>query len=245
MKAGDPFACRPWDDPQLRSRTLGEFFDFYVSRGYRHDMGPGVRPGIVVIDFSVGFTRGTAEFSAGQYADEVVQTCRLLAAARGRVPVYFTTIAYDPDMHDAGLWAKKLASIHALQKGSPAVAIDDRLAVRPNEPVLVKKYPSAFFGTGFEPMLEADGVDTLIITGCTTSACVRATAIDSMQRGFRTLLAAEAINDITPLMHAVHLRDLGTRYADIVAVDALIEYVRGVSPWTWDTPARAARLAEA
>ena len=127
-----------------------------------------------------------------------------------------------------GLWALKLERIKALQKGSPGVAIDERLAVRPDEPVIVKKYPSAFFGTDFEQMLTARGVDTLIITGCTTSACVRATAVDSMQRGFRTLLAAEAINDITPLMHAVHLRDLGSRYADIVSVDDLIAYVREV-----------------
>lgn len=229
----DPLSTHPWDDPQLRSSTLGDLMKFYDSRGYEHRMGKGERPAIVVIDFSIGFTRGTPDFAAGQYAEEVRQTRRLLDAARGRLPIYHTTIAYDPDMQDAGLWAKKLVRIKALQKGSEAVAIDERLAVRKDEPVIVKKYPSAFFGTDFEELLRAQDVDTLIITGCTTSSCVRATAIDSMQRGFRTLLAADAINDITPLMHAVYLRDLGARYADLHTVDELIEYIRGLKPWSW------------
>lgn len=238
-------ACRPWDDPDLRNSTLADFFAFYDSRGYVHEMGRGEKPAIVVIDFSIGFTQGTVDFAAGEYSREVTQTRRLLDAARGRIPVYFTTIAYDPDMRDAGLWAKKLERIKALQKGSRAVEIDERLAVRADEPVIVKKYPSAFFGTDFEDLLKRDGVDTLIITGCTTSACVRATAVDSMQRGFKTLLAAEAINDITPLVHAVHLRDLGARYADIVSVDDLIIYIRDVPPRPWKVAARDAASAAA
>ena len=237
MSAETP-ACRPWEDPALRNSTLADFFAFYDSRGYVHAMGRGEKPAIVVIDFSIGFTQGTVDFAAGEYSSEVLQTRRLLDAARDRIPVYFTTIAYDPDMRDAGLWVLKLDRIRALQKGSRAVAIDERLAVRADEPVIVKKYPSAFFGTDFEDRLKGDGVDTLIITGCTTSACVRATAVDAMQRGFKTLLAAEAINDITPLLHAVHLRDLGSRYADIVSVDDLIGYVRNVRPWPRNVTAR-------
>lgn len=232
-------ACRPWDDPALRNTTLAELFEFYDRRGYDLEMGRGERPAVVVIDFSIGFTQGTADFAAGEYSREVEQTRRLLDAGRGRAPIYFTTIAYDPDMRDAGLWVKKLGRITALQKGSRAVEIDERLAVRPDEPVIVKKYPSAFFGTDFQERLERDGVDTLIIAGCTTSACVRATAVDSMQRGFKTLLAAEAINDITPLMHAIHLRDLGGRYADVVSVDDLVTYLDGLQPWAWNAARRA------
>jgi len=202
-------------------------------------MGRGERPGIIVVDFSIGFTHGTPDFEAGAYDQEIDQTRRLLDAARGRVPIYFSTIAYAPNMRDAGLWAKKLSRIKSLQRGSEAVAIDERLAVREDEPVIVKKYPSVFFETEFGRMLRNDEVDTLIIAGCTTSSCVRATAIDSMQRGFKTLLAAEAINDITPLMHAVHLRDLGARYADIVTVEELIRYVREVPAWPWNSAAPA------
>jgi len=92
-------------------------------------------------------------------------------------------------------------------------------------------------------MLRRDNVDTLIITGCTTSSCVRATTVDSMQRGFRTLLAADAISDITPLLHAIHLRDLGARYADVKSVDELVTYVGSVGDWGWRSAGRAAEIA--
>ena len=111
---------------------------------------------------------------------------------------------------------------------SVEAAIDERLSVRPDEPVIVKKYPSAFFETDFETCLAKDRIDTLIIAGCTTSACVRATTVDAMQRGYRPLLAAECIGDITPALHAVHLADLRSRYADVVPVDALTAYLRGL-----------------
>jgi len=231
----------PWK--AVQASTLAELFEWYDERYPGLEMGAGARPAIVVIDFSIGFTRGSAEFSAGQYPDEVRATRRLLDAARGRIPVYFTTIAYDPDMKDAGLWFCKLARINALQKGSREVEIDEDLAPQADEPLIVKKYPSAFYGTGFEAMLRRDNVDTLIITGCTTSSCVRATTVDSMQRGFRTLLAADAISDITPLLHAIHLRDLGARYADVKNVDELVTYVGSVGDWGWRSAGRAAEIA--
>jgi nicotinamidase-related amidase len=217
----------PDDDGDFRSMTIADYLAFYDRRGYGFSVGRGVKPAVVIIDFSVAFTRGTPNFPGGGYDRQVAETARLLQAARGRAPVYFTTIAYEPHMRDAGLWAVKIPWIKGLQLSSVEVAIDERLAVRPGEPVIVKKYPSAFFETGLDNLLTKDGVDTLIIAGCTTSMCVRATAIDAMQRGYRTQLAAEAIGDITPALHAVNLADLGSRYADVVPVDELIAYLLG------------------
>jgi nicotinamidase-related amidase len=196
--------------------SLGDFLRFYDKRGYGYRVGFGTRPAILVIDFSIAFTLGTENFPGGGYDEQVARTRELLDAAReaGDVPILYTTIAYEPHMQDAGHWAAKIPWIKGLQAGTREVEIDERLAPRPDEPVLVKKYPSAFFGTTLDADLKRAGVDTLIICGCTTSACVRATTVDSMQYGYRTILAHDAISDITPALHAVHLADLVSRYAD-------------------------------
>ena len=197
------------------SLSVAEFLRFYDKRGYGHSVGFGARPAVLVIDFSIAFTLGTENFPGGGYDVEVARTRELLDAARSAgVPILYTTIAYGPDMKDAGFWAAKIPWIKGLQTGTREVEIDERLAVRPGEPVLVKKYPSAFFGTTLDAELKRRGVDTLIVAGCTTSACVRATTVDSMQHGYRTILAKDAIGDITPTLHAIHLADLTSRYAD-------------------------------
>ena len=218
------------NDRDLGALTVAQFLSFYDRRGYGHDVGRGTRPALVIIDFSVAFTKGTPNFPGGGYDAEVAQPARLLDAARGHAPVYFTTIAYEPHMRDAGLWAVKIPWIAGLQQSTIEVAIDERLARRPDEPVIVKKYPSAFFGTDLDERLRRQGVDTVILGGCTTSSCVRATAVDAMQRGYKTLLAAEAIGDMHPALHAIHLADLKSRYADVVAVDELIPYLRSILP---------------
>jgi maleamate amidohydrolase len=210
-------------DPALGS--LKEFLGFYERRGYAYEVGFGLRPAVLVIDFSVAFTKGTANFPGGGYDRQVAQTRRLLDGARFGLPVLFTTIAYQPHMRDAGLWAVKIPWIRGLQQGTVEVAIDERLAPEPGEEVIVKKFPSAFFGTGLDQTLRAHGVDTLIIAGCTTSACVRATTVDAMQHGYRTVLVEDAIGDITPQLHAVHLADLRSRYADVRSTDEVLTYL--------------------
>ena len=114
--------------------------------------------------------------------------------------------------------------LNCCKLGSDAVAIDTVLDPRPNEAVIVKKFPSAFFETDLQDRLHALGVDTIVLAGCTTSVCVRATAVDAMQRNFHTLVAAEAVGDLDAALHAVHLRDLDARYADVMSVDDLLAY---------------------
>lgn len=198
---------------------------FYDRRGYRNAVGTGQKPAVVVIDFSNAFTRGASDFPGGDFAPETAQTKRLLEAARQRdVPIFYTTIAYADPEKESGFWGKKVPWLSRCKLGSDAVAIDSVLDPRPNEAVIVKKFPSAFFETDLQKRLHALGVDTIVLAGCTTSVCVRATAVDAMQHHFHTLVAAEAVGDFDPGLHAVHLRDLDARYADVMPVDDILNY---------------------
>ena len=212
------------------SALVSELLRFYDNRGYDRSVGMGRRPAVLVIDFSRAFTGGPSQFPGGDFAEEIRQTLRLLGEARRqRLPVMFTTIAYDDPPRDSGMWGKKVPWLEHCRAGTPMVEIDPALDVRPGEPVIVKKFPSAFYGTGLEAMLHAGNVDTLILAGCTTSVCVRATAIDSMQRGLRTIVAAEAVGEFNRELHAVHLADLDARYADVVSVDEIVRYLAGLN----------------
>jgi len=205
---------------------LHQILDFYAQRGYAHSVGFGVRPALIVIDFSKAFTSGRTEFPGGQFAAEMVATRQLIRAMRPRHPVIYTTIAYEPDLKDAGYWAHKVPWLAACRQDSPLVEIDPTLEPQPTEPVIVKKYPSAFFGTDLHQMLQRDGIDTLLIAGCTTSVCVRATAVDAMQHGYRPILVREAVGDFHPAIHALHLADVGARYADVMALDDVLAHLR-------------------
>jgi maleamate amidohydrolase len=207
---------------------LDRVLDFYAGRGYGHRVGRGARPALIVIDWSRAFTESAAEFPGADFSAELIQTRRLLEAARGRAPVFFTTIAYAADMADAGLWYAKVPWLRHCQLGAAAVEIDAAVAPARGERVVVKKFPSAFHGTGLDGELRAAGVDTVVVAGCTTSVCVRATVVDALQHGYRTQVAAEAVGDFVPDLHRLHLADLDARYADVTPVDELVKYLAGL-----------------
>ena len=216
-------------DRQKDATGAEQILKFYDARGYRNSVGTGQRPVVVVIDFSNAFTRGTSQFPGGDFSAELESTHRLLTGARERgVPIFYTTIAYADPERDSGFWGKKVPWLSRCKLGSEAVAIDTVLGPRADEPVIVKRFPSAFFETDLHMRLQSLGADTLVIAGCTTSVCVRATAIDAMQHGYHTLIAADAVGDLDPLLHAVHLRDLDARYADAMQVDELLIYFRSL-----------------
>ena len=205
---------------------VSELLRFYERRGYDGQIGAGVRPALLVIDFSRAFTGGQSDFPGGNFALELAAVVQLAKAARPKAPVIFTTIAYAPDLHDAGLWAKKVPWLQACQLGNRLVDIDPVLAPQDGDSVIVKKYPSAFFGTNLNAQLQDQAVDTLLLTGCTTSVCVRATALDAMQHGYRTLVVRQAVGDFDPAIHALHLADIGARYCDIVELGDALTYLR-------------------
>lgn len=212
--------------PRRDAGSIAHLLSFYGKRGYDRRVGLGKTPAMIVIDFSRAFTRGQSEFPGGNFAEEIRQTLRMLEVARPRgIPIFFTTIAYEDPSRDAGMWGKKVPWLEHCRIGTPLVEIDPLLEVKTGEPVIVKRFPSAFYDTDLESRLRGRDVDTLLIAGCTTSVCVRATAIDAMQRGFRAIVAAEAVGEFAADLHAVHLTDLDARYADVVSVEELIPYL--------------------
>jgi nicotinamidase-related amidase len=214
----------------MNKASVEDLLQFYRKRGYDRRVGMGTSPAILVIDYSRAFTGGRSDFPGGDFAAEIGETRRMLDVARRRAfPVLFTTIAYDDPVRESGLWGTKVPWLHHCKTGSPMVEIDPALGVQRGEPVIMKRFPSSFFGTDLEARLAARGVDTLILAGCTTSVCVRATAIEAMQRGLRTVVAAEAVGEFDAALHAVHLADLDSRYADVVRVDEVVDYLEKVS----------------
>jgi nicotinamidase-related amidase len=211
------------------ANSLDRLLGFYDERGYDRLVGAGRKPALLVIDFSRAFTGGRSAFPGGDFGAEMRETVRLLEAFRSRwLPTLFTTIAYADPVRESGLWGAKVPWLAHCALGSALVEIDPALGRRHDEPVLVKRFPSAFFGTGLHERLQAEAVDTVVLAGCTTSVCIRATAIDAMQHGYRTLVAREAVGEFHPGIHALHLRDLHARYADVMSVAAILAYVGGL-----------------
>lgn len=190
----------------------------YRKKGLAARVGFGRKPAVLVVDFIVGFTDKRSPLAA-DFDREVAATRKLLAAARRRgLPVFFTTTAYDREMREAGVFVRKVPSLRTLQEGSRWVAIDPRLARRKDEIVLNKKYASAFFGTALASTLTALGVDTLIVAGCTTSGCIRASVVDAMQHGFRTIVPRECVGDRAPGPHEANLLDIDGKYGDVMSL---------------------------
>jgi nicotinamidase-related amidase len=188
----------------------------------------GSRPAVLVVDFSCGFTDPECTLGADMSA-EVEATRRLLDAARAKgLPVVFTTIGYEPSLRDGGLWLQKVPALGDLQVGGRWVEIDPRLEPREDETIVLKKGASAFFGTNLPSILVSQGVDSVILCGATTSGCIRATAIDLLQYGYPTLVPRECVGDRAQAPHEANLFDIQAKYADVVPLDDVLEYVESV-----------------
>jgi maleamate amidohydrolase len=189
--------------------------------------GFGRRPALVVIDMTLGFTDPESPLAC-DLEGPVENIARLLEAARGaEIPVVFTTVAYrESDKLTAAAFIDKVPALLTLEAGTRWAEIDPRIAPREAEPVLNKLFASGFFGTGLSSLLTAAGVDTLIVTGASTSGCVRATAVDALQHGFRPVVPREAVGDRNPGAHEANLYDIDAKYGDVVSVDGVLRYLR-------------------
>ncbi|HZU04621.1 MAG TPA: isochorismatase family protein [Chloroflexota bacterium] len=210
----------------MSAQSEQEMAAFFAQRGFGLRIGFGERPALVVIDFMNAFTDPTLPLGAN-LDREIEATVRVLTAAReAAIPIFYTVVYYEErDLQDAGVWALKQKGIVTLRAGTPAVELDARLGRRPDEAVILKKYASAFFGTDFISRLNARRVDTLLITGCTTSGCVRATAVDALQLGLRPVVIREAVGDRAEPAHRQSLFDLEQKYADVVSVEEVLAYL--------------------
>lgn len=205
--------------------------EIYDARGFGGRQGAGERPAIVVVDLIEGFTNPASPLACD--ADVAVQATRsLLDAARAAsVPVVFTTVSYtDDDLERAAMFVAKAPALATLRPGSPWVEVDARLARRPEEPLLVKLFASAFFGTGLDDLLRASARDTVVVTGASTSGCVRATAVDALQYGYRVLVPREAVADRAGDAHDASLRDIDAKYGDVISVGEAVAAVERAAP---------------
>lgn len=184
-------------------------------------VGRGHRPALLVVDASLGFTDPASPLGA-EFGPEIGRIADLMAEAHRRGwPVFLSTVVYRaPDQ--ARVFRDKLPDLNLLAEGSRWVEIDPRLPVGIADRVFEKTHASTFHGTELDRWLREADVDTVIVTGFTTSGCVRASAVDALQHDYRTLVVSDAVGDRDGPAHAASLRDLGLKYADVVDADSLL-----------------------
>jgi maleamate amidohydrolase len=181
----------------------------------RASQGLGQRPALVLVDIIKGFT--DPDCPLGSVADDVVEANRKLLAAfrRKGLPVFFTTVIYHDDSQ-ARVFRDRVPALNLLKPGSPWVEVDPRLEPAAGERVVEKQWASGFFKTDLDEALRAMGVDSLVVTGLTTSGCVRATAVDGLQYDYKVVVPAEAVGDRNPDAHRANLFDLNAKYVDVL-----------------------------
>jgi maleamate amidohydrolase len=196
--------------------------DVYHAQQFGRPIGFGRRSALLVIDFVVGFN-DPALFGGGNIDAAVQRTAGLLDAFRARaLPVAFTRVVYADDGSDGGVFALKVPRLLVLTERHPASQIVPELAPRPGELVIRKTQASAFFNTGLAPWLVQQGVDTVVVAGCTTSGCVRASVVDAISWNFRPIVARDCVGDRALAPHAANLFDMAQKYADVLDRDAIV-----------------------
>ncbi len=194
----------------------------YESKGMRARTGYGQRLCMLVIDFQYGMTDTECPLGSNQNGPIDVSR-RVLTVARERaIPIIYTRVAYRTDLADGGLFIEKVPSLRMLTMGSRWVEIDSRVAPQKGDYVLTKRHSSAFIGTELQQVLQRRSVDTLITVGCSTSGCVRQTAVDANAYGFRSVVVSDAVGDRSWEQHRANLIDLDGKYADVVTSDNAI-----------------------
>jgi maleamate amidohydrolase len=194
--------------------------------GFHGRAGFGTSPALVVVDVNRGFTDPRSPLACD--LDHVVEAIvRLLGESRrAGIPVVYTTVSYtEADKRTAAAFIDKVPALLTLEAGSPWIELDPRIAPRPDEPVLNKLFASAFHGTALASFLAANRCDSLIVTGASTSGCVRATVVDALQHGYRPILPRDAVGDRNPAAHEANLYDIDAKYGDVVSVDEVVAHL--------------------
>lgn len=197
--------------------------EVYKRQGFGRLLGPGARPGLVTVDFVNAFA-DPGQFGGGNIGPAIDATAKLLHFAREKKwPIAHTRVIYADDGSDAGAFTDRNAGLLGLTEDNPASQVVSQLAPRIDELIIRKRQPSAFFGTEYAAWLHRKGVDTLIVTGCTTSGCVRATVVDAMSSNFRVLVPVDCVGDRAIGPHEANLFDIGQKYADLMTSAEVME----------------------
>lgn len=188
----------------------------------------GKRPALLIVDFVVAYLDPASPLYAG-VEDALASNERLLAAARtAGIPVIFTNVVYTPGGADGGIFYRKVPALRLFDRGSPMGAFPASLQPLDGELVLTKQYASSFYGTHLAATLTSLGVDTVLITGLSTSGCVRATTLDACQSGFLPFVVREACGDRHPGPHEANLFDLQAKYAEVISESQAIAHLQAL-----------------
>lgn len=196
--------------------------DVYTKQQFGQKTGFGRLPALLVVDFVNGFTDPEI-LGGGNILDAVEATKPLLAFFRAaKLPVVFTRIVYADDGADAGVWCQKVPRLRDLTEKAHASQVVDALAPVEGELVIRKTQASAFFGTHLAAHFVGKGVDTVVLAGCTTSGCIRASAIDAMSMNYRVTVAKDCVGDRALGPHEANLFDMGQKYADLLTGNEVV-----------------------
>lgn len=188
-------------------------------------LAPGVRPCLLIIDMVQAYLEPDSPIYAG-IEDALASTTRLLTQARRlNVPVIHTNVEFIPGGLNGGVFFRKIPLLSIFEAGSPLGAFHPDLRPLPHEVVVTKQYASAFFGTSLASTLTAQGIDTVLIAGVSTSGCVRATATDACQHGFIPIVVKDAVGDRHVQVHEANLFDLQAKYAEVLTEAEVARYL--------------------
>ena len=189
-------------------------------------IGYGRKAAVVVVDFINAYITPESPLYAPPVVEAVRETVPLLdMARRNGILVIYSRVIYSPHGLDGGIFVQKVPVLRKMVEGEPLADIVPELPPSPQDVIINKQYASVFFGTSLAALLTSQGVDTLIVTGCSTSGCVRATAVDGMQHGFRVIVPRECVGDRHQEPHDANLFDINSKYGDVVAKAEVLEYL--------------------
>jgi len=194
-------------------------------RAYGVRLGFGRRPALLLIDFVRGYSDPACELYA-EVEDSLESALRIRSAARAAgVPVIFTRMDLHAKFGNGGWFHEKVLPLRHFYQGNAMGDLAEGIDPQPDELLIGKQYPSAFFGTSLASTLTYLGIDSVLLTGVTTSGCIRASCIDAMSHGFRTIVVADACGDRHPSPHEANLFDMNAKYADVVREGEVIAYL--------------------
>lgn len=202
----------------------------YAGAGFGRTLTPGPRPALLLIDFVRAYFEPGAALHMGDDSCLDGAATVLEAARAAGIPVVHTKVSFSAEGLDGGVFFRKVGALANFVGDTPLGEIMPAVAPLPSEIVIVKQYASAFFGTSLSATLTAAGVDTVLITGVSTSGCVRATAVDAIQHGFIPLVVRDGVGDRDPRPHEANLFDMQAKYAEVVSAADMVDYLGSLPP---------------
>jgi maleamate amidohydrolase len=207
---------------------MTENLDDNYKIAYDNKAGFGKSPALVMVDFAKGYFDPDCVLYAG-VDDALASALRIREIAHEvGIPVILTEVTYQKGGLNGGRFFEKAKPLACFVKGEKTAEFADGLVPREDEIIVAKQYPSAFFGTSLASTLTAMGVDSVVLTGLTTSGCVRASCVDSMSHGFITSVVADACGDRHPAPHEANLFDMNAKYADVVSEAEIVAFFRSL-----------------